>query len=68
MLDAGFNTKAPFFLLFALRHAWRAEAIPSGRLQKIPARRDALLRQCGPKQYPLNPKNPLHPDETSLGG
>jgi hypothetical protein len=44
----------------------RAGASPSGSEQEIPARRDALERQQGLEQYPVNPKNPLHPDETSV--
>jgi hypothetical protein len=34
--------------------------------KKSRPRRDALERQSNLKQYPMNQKNPLHPDETSV--
>jgi hypothetical protein len=34
--------------------------------KKSRPRRDVLERQRDLEQYPLNPKNPLHPDETSV--
>jgi hypothetical protein len=45
---------------------WRAVAGPSGSEQETRPRRDALERQPNLKQYPINPKNWLHPDETSV--
>jgi hypothetical protein len=58
---------APFSLLFALRApSGGAQASPSGSEQEIRAGHDRLSRQLELEQYPINPKNPLHPDETSV--
>jgi hypothetical protein len=42
------------------------QASPSGSEQEIPAGHDRLSRQLELEQYPINPKNPLHPDQTSV--
>jgi hypothetical protein len=53
--------------LFALRApSGGAQASPSGSEQGIPAGHDRLSRQAELEQYPIDPKNPLHPDQTSV--
>jgi hypothetical protein len=57
----------PFSLLFALRApSGGAQAGPSGSAQEIPAGHGGLSRQAELEQYPIDPKNPLHPVETSV--
>jgi hypothetical protein len=62
-----YNTRAPFLLLFALtRLCGGPEPARAAVNKKSRPWRDALERQRGLEQYPINPKNPLHPDETSV--
>jgi hypothetical protein len=42
------------------------QASPSGSEQEIPAGHDGPSRQAELEQYPINPNNPLHPDQTSV--
>jgi hypothetical protein len=61
------TTRAPFSLFVCIESfEWRTQASPSGSEQEIPACHDRLSRQPGLEQYPIDPKNPLHPDQTSV--
>jgi hypothetical protein len=61
------RARAPFSLVICIEGSeWRAQASPSGSEQEIPAGHDRFSRQAELEQYPMNPKNPLHPDQTSV--
>jgi hypothetical protein len=61
------RARAPFSLVVCIESSdWRTQASPSGSEQEIPAGHVMLSRRLELEQYPTNPKNPLHPDQTSV--
>jgi hypothetical protein len=57
----------PFFLVVCIEgSSWRTQPARAAVNKKSQPSETTLSRQAELEQYPINPKNPLHPDQTSV--